>query len=111
METKPPDDYPFSFTLAELFDLTLMVKTRHREVEIQLGQAYLDGDARKQRIFSGVLQRLSDLHGMLNVPITQLAEDIDDLPWLDAEVTEADNDDNPFEEIEPDDLKDYFYKN
>lgn len=121
MESTPPKDYPFAFTLAELFDLTSMIEKRQREIEIKLGEAYIAHNKIRQKALHISLERVSNLHDMLIQPINTFSDEMMDLGFADAEADDwvtGDDDGydpndatDPYEGVDGDDLRDYLYKN
>lgn len=107
----PPKDYEFAFTIDDLFCVVDALNDRRRTVEIQLGQAYIDGNTAQQSKLHGIQRRLLDLSDMLAVPTRFVIED-----WWAEEATvaqwEHDTAEADVDEWDlPDDFKDPLYSN
>lgn len=113
MDSQPPNDYPFAFTLDDLFVLTDALSAHQRTIEQSLGKAYIDGEQKAQAILTSYRQHTMDLHGMLVQPIDMEAEQMrlaqQGLFEIDMGEDYFDDVRDPYEDITPEEA-DELYK-
>lgn len=114
MQTKPPEDYTFAFTLNQLFTLTEYLTKCRTVLDHDIAETYTDSDEDARRVLLAEREDLTDIIDMLTVPI-----DVEATAWKLAEqgiYSDHDNastasNDNTSDDEMPEDFKDYLYKN